>query len=68
MLRTHRQRALKDRSHAHPRPNQRSTVEDTNDIMIDKDLFFGYCTQFKYLGANFTPELQQQPHGQEHII
>ena len=25
--------------------------------MIDDDRFFGYCTQFKYLGTTFTPEL-----------
>jgi hypothetical protein len=40
-----------------PRPNQQSTVEDTKDIMIDEDGFFGYCTRLKYLGTAFTPEL-----------
>jgi hypothetical protein len=25
--------------------------------MIDDEIFFGYCTGFKYLGTTFTPEL-----------
>jgi hypothetical protein len=28
------------------------------EIMIDDERFFGYCTEFKYLGTStFTPEL-----------
>ncbi len=40
-----------------PRLNQQSTVDDTKEIMIDDERFFGYCTDFKYLGTTFTPEL-----------
>ena len=40
-----------------PPPNQQSTVDDTKEVMIDDKQFFGYCTEFKYLGTTFTPEL-----------
>jgi hypothetical protein len=40
-----------------PRPYQQSTVDDTRDIMQGNERFFGYFTNFKYLGTTFTPEL-----------
>jgi hypothetical protein len=40
-----------------PKPNEQSTVDDTKEIMIGNERFFGYCTEFKYLGTTFTPEL-----------
>jgi hypothetical protein len=40
-----------------PKQNQQSTVDNTKEIMIDKERFFRYCTEFKYLGTTFTPEL-----------
>jgi hypothetical protein len=40
-----------------PRPCQQSTIDDTKDIMLEDKRFFGYCTNFKYLGTTFTPEL-----------
>ena len=40
-----------------PRPYQQSTVDDTRDIMLGDGRFFGYCTNFRYLGTTFTPEL-----------
>jgi hypothetical protein len=40
-----------------PSPYQQSTVDDTNDIMLGDEHFFGYCTNFKYLGTTFTSKL-----------
>jgi hypothetical protein len=40
-----------------PRPYQQSTIDDTKDIMLGDERYFGYCTNFKYLGTTFTPEL-----------
>ena len=40
-----------------PAPGQKSTENDTADIDIDENHFFSFCKNFKYLGTNFSPEL-----------
>jgi len=50
-----------------PRPYQQSTVDDTRDIMLGDGRFFGYCTNFRYLGTTFTPELNDSNDIQQRI-
>ena len=40
-----------------PRPGQKSSAADTEDIDIDDDRFMSFCIKFKYLGTFFVPEL-----------
>jgi hypothetical protein len=40
-----------------PAPGQNSTENDTTDIDIDENQFFSFCGNFKYLGTNFSPRL-----------
>jgi hypothetical protein len=40
-----------------PAPGQKSTKNATTDINIDKNHFFSFCKNFKYLGTNFSPKL-----------
>jgi hypothetical protein len=40
-----------------PAPGQKSTKNDTADINIDENHFFSFCKNFKYLGTNFSPKL-----------
>ena len=40
-----------------PAPGQVSTENDTADINLDENQYFSFCKNFKYLGTNFTPEL-----------
>lgn len=40
-----------------PAPGQVSTEHDTANIEIDENHYFSFCDNFKYLGTNFTPDL-----------
>jgi hypothetical protein len=44
-----------------PQPNQQSTIDNTKDIMIDDERFFGYCTEFKNHLHPLTQRQQQRP-------
>ena len=35
-----------------PTPGKTSTPEETEDVMLNENEFFGFCTEFKYLGMN----------------
>ena len=37
-----------------PGPGQESTAEDTANVMLNKNEYFGFCKSFKYLGTNFV--------------
>jgi hypothetical protein len=40
-----------------PAPGQKSTENNTTDIDINENHFFSFCKNFKYLGTNFLPKL-----------
>ena len=40
-----------------PAPGQAPTENDTANIEIDKNHYFSFCDNFKYLGTTFTPDL-----------
>jgi hypothetical protein len=50
-----------------PAPGQKSTKNDTTDIDINKNHFFSFCKNFKYLGTNFLPELKDSNHIKKRI-
>ena len=41
-----------------PAPGQTPTENDTANIEIDKNHYFSFCDNFKYLGTNFTRDLK----------
>jgi hypothetical protein len=43
-----------------PRPRQKSSVADMEDIEIDEDRCMSFCFKFKYLGTFFTPKLNDK--------